>query len=197
VTARLALDKALPAQWIDEVFQTHHLRQYSRKLLFSTVVELMTLVTLGLRPSLHAAARKMGEQMTTPGPWMMPGVSGRVAARHRWTTQWPARARKRLSASGPMGLGCGACGGWAHIAGNSGTAHENRRVVTDSGRRLRRFLLEHLEGLAHRPANTRALLAGGWPCSKMLRLSAVGGKVQVAILVSGEFTNMRESPCKA
>ena len=32
--------------------------QYVRELLFSTVVELMTLVVLGLRPSLHAAARR-------------------------------------------------------------------------------------------------------------------------------------------
>lgn len=61
--ARLALDKALPAQWIDAVFQEHRQRQYPRELLFSTVVELMTLVTLGLRPSLHAAARKMDERM--------------------------------------------------------------------------------------------------------------------------------------
>ena len=32
--------------------------QYARKLMLSTVVELMTLVTLGLRPSLHAAAKQ-------------------------------------------------------------------------------------------------------------------------------------------
>ena len=61
--ARLALDKAMPAQWIDEVFQEHRRRQYPRELLFSTVVELMTLVTLGLRPSLHAAARKLDERL--------------------------------------------------------------------------------------------------------------------------------------
>ena len=57
--ARMALDRALPAQWIDEVFDEHRQRQYPRELLFSTVVELMSLVTLGLRPSLHAAAREM------------------------------------------------------------------------------------------------------------------------------------------
>jgi len=38
---------------------THRQRQYARELLFSTVVELTTLVSLGLRPSLHAAARRM------------------------------------------------------------------------------------------------------------------------------------------
>ncbi len=60
---RLALDHALPAQWIDEAFEQNRRRQYPRELLFSSVVELMTLVTLGLRPSLHAAARKMADRL--------------------------------------------------------------------------------------------------------------------------------------
>jgi hypothetical protein len=59
VMGRLALEHALPAGWVDEVFEAHRQRQYSRELLFSTVVELTTLVSLGLRPSLHAAARQM------------------------------------------------------------------------------------------------------------------------------------------
>src|ERR1700712_4853422 len=59
VMARTALEHALPAGWVDEVFDVHRKRQYSRELLFSTVVELVTLVSLGLRPSLHAAARQM------------------------------------------------------------------------------------------------------------------------------------------
>ncbi len=59
VMARTALEHALPAGWIDAVFDEHRERQYSRELLFSTVVELVTLVSLGLRPSLHAAARTM------------------------------------------------------------------------------------------------------------------------------------------
>lgn len=57
--ARMALEHALPAGWVDEVFEAHRRKQYSRELLFSTVVELTTLVSLGLRPSLHAAARQM------------------------------------------------------------------------------------------------------------------------------------------
>jgi len=61
--ARLVLDQALPADWIDEVFEQNRRRQYPRELLFSSVVELMTLVTLGLRPSLHAAARKMADRL--------------------------------------------------------------------------------------------------------------------------------------
>ena len=63
VMAHLALDRALPLNWIDEVFQAHRQRQYPRELLFSSVVELMLLVTLGLRPSLHAAARTMAQRL--------------------------------------------------------------------------------------------------------------------------------------
>lgn len=48
---------------MDEVFEAHRQRQYPRELLFSIVVELMTLVALGLRPSLHAAARQLGERL--------------------------------------------------------------------------------------------------------------------------------------
>jgi IS4 transposase len=58
VMARLALQRAIAPQWVDEVFAEHRQRQYPRELLFSTVVELMTLVSLGLSPSLYAAATK-------------------------------------------------------------------------------------------------------------------------------------------
>lgn len=49
----------MPAAWIDEVFEANRQRQCPRKLLFSTVVELLSLVSLSLQPSLHAAQRKM------------------------------------------------------------------------------------------------------------------------------------------
>lgn len=58
VLARLGLQRALSADWVDEVFEQHRQSQYTRELLFSTVVDLMSLVALGLRPSLHAAAQK-------------------------------------------------------------------------------------------------------------------------------------------
>lgn len=48
--AYLALEQAMPASRTDEVFQAHRQRQYPRQLLFSSMVELMLLVTLGLRP---------------------------------------------------------------------------------------------------------------------------------------------------
>lgn len=61
VMMRLALERAMPAGWVDEVFEQARQRQYPRELLFSTVVKLTSLVSLGLRPSLHAAAKKEAE----------------------------------------------------------------------------------------------------------------------------------------
>ena len=43
VMARLALGRALDAQWIDELFEQHRERQYTRQLLFSTTVDLMSI----------------------------------------------------------------------------------------------------------------------------------------------------------
>jgi IS4 transposase len=63
VMARLGLQRAISAEWVDEVFEQHSDRQYTRELLFSTVVDLMSLVVLGLRPSLHAAAKKMRKDL--------------------------------------------------------------------------------------------------------------------------------------
>lgn len=65
VMTKLILEQAVPAKWVDQVFEEHRQRQYPRELLFSTIVELMSLVSLGLRPSLHAAARQMEELPVT------------------------------------------------------------------------------------------------------------------------------------
>lgn len=57
VMARLALQRALEPAWIDAMFERECGAQYTRELLFSTVVELMSVVAVGLRPSVHAAAQ--------------------------------------------------------------------------------------------------------------------------------------------
>ncbi len=57
VMARLAMQRALEPVWIDALFEQHRQAQYTRELLFSTTVELMSLVAVGLRPSVHAAAK--------------------------------------------------------------------------------------------------------------------------------------------
>ncbi|EPX63601.1 Mobile element protein [Cystobacter fuscus DSM 2262] len=61
VMARLLMQQALSRQWVDEPFEQHRDQQYTRELLFSTVVDLMALVALGLKPSLHAAAQASAE----------------------------------------------------------------------------------------------------------------------------------------
>jgi IS4 transposase len=55
VMLRVLLEQSLPAEEIDEVFEQQAERQYHRELLFSTVVNLMSLVVCGISPSLNAA----------------------------------------------------------------------------------------------------------------------------------------------
>ncbi len=63
VMAQMGMARALDAKWIDSLFEKHSNSQYTRELLFSTTVDLMSLVSLGLSPSVHAAAKSMGEQL--------------------------------------------------------------------------------------------------------------------------------------
>jgi IS4 transposase len=63
VMAHLALMQALNPDWIEEVFDQNSDRQYTRELMFSTVVGLMALVSLGMSPSIHAAAKRIKEEL--------------------------------------------------------------------------------------------------------------------------------------
>ena len=55
VMVRGLLEKILSGQKLDELFERNSKTQYTRELLFSTVVEMMSSVTCGIRPSIHAA----------------------------------------------------------------------------------------------------------------------------------------------
>lgn len=55
VMLRVLLEQSLPAEEIDALFEQQAQRQYHRELLFSTVVNLMSLVVCGISPSLNAA----------------------------------------------------------------------------------------------------------------------------------------------
>ena len=57
VMARLSLGRALDPEWVDALFEAHRQHQYTRELLFSSVVDIMTTVAVGLQPSVHAAAQ--------------------------------------------------------------------------------------------------------------------------------------------
>jgi hypothetical protein len=69
VMVRGLLEKALCPQIVDELFERSAKTQYTRELLFSTVVNLMSLVVCGVHPSVHAAhqasVEKIGVSVTS------------------------------------------------------------------------------------------------------------------------------------
>lgn len=66
VMLRVLLEQSLPAEELDALFEQQAQRQYHRELLFSTVVNLMSLVVCGILPSVNAAdqARAKGIGVT-------------------------------------------------------------------------------------------------------------------------------------
>jgi Transposase DDE domain len=63
VMARAALRRILDPDPIDRLFARTAEKQYTRELLFSTLVELMSQVVLGIQPSVHAAYRALADQI--------------------------------------------------------------------------------------------------------------------------------------
>jgi hypothetical protein len=63
VMARAALEYALEPAPLDALFAVHAERQYERKLLFSTMLDLTALVVCGVHPSVRAAYQAMREQV--------------------------------------------------------------------------------------------------------------------------------------
>ena len=61
VMAQAVLENALNPQLVDQLFEDFAQRQYTRKLLFSTIVDLMSLVVCRIRPAIHAAYQAHAE----------------------------------------------------------------------------------------------------------------------------------------
>ena len=59
VMVRATLENALNPLALDQLFEATAERQYTRTLLFSSVVDLMSLVVCRIRPSIHAAYQKL------------------------------------------------------------------------------------------------------------------------------------------
>src|SRR5512135_2285298 len=59
VMVRATLENALNPQALDQLFEATAERQYIRTLLFSSVVDPMSLVVCRIRPSIHAAYQKL------------------------------------------------------------------------------------------------------------------------------------------
>src|SRR5260370_5644593 len=63
VMARGVLERVLDPQRIDRLFADTAQRQYTRNLLFSSLVELLSHVVLGWQPSVHAAYQQFAAQL--------------------------------------------------------------------------------------------------------------------------------------
>ena len=63
VMARGVLERLLDADRIDTLFEHTATQQYTRELLFSSVVQLMSEVVLGVQPSVHAAYQAHKEDL--------------------------------------------------------------------------------------------------------------------------------------
>jgi Transposase DDE domain len=63
VMARAAMEHALAPSALDALFSDHAEQQYEKELLFSSVVDLMSVVVAKIRPSIHAAYRKVAESL--------------------------------------------------------------------------------------------------------------------------------------
>ena len=56
--AQALMENALSPRVLDQLFEDIAERQYTRQLLFSSIVELMSVVVCGIRPSINAAYTK-------------------------------------------------------------------------------------------------------------------------------------------
>lgn len=63
VMMRGVMEKVLRPERLDEIFATHAKVQYQRELLFSSLVNLLSLVVCGIQPSVNAAYRKQAEEL--------------------------------------------------------------------------------------------------------------------------------------
>src|SRR6266566_4301013 len=63
VMARGLLEHALVPNELDALFERTAERQYTRELLFSTTVDLMSLVVTGIRPTVHAGFQALKDRV--------------------------------------------------------------------------------------------------------------------------------------
>jgi len=81
VMARAVLENLLDPERIDALFERSRQRQYEKELLFSTLVELMSVVTLKIQPSVHAAYQSSNLEVSVQALYKkLDGVERTVSA---------------------------------------------------------------------------------------------------------------------
>ena len=62
VMVRGIMERIFEPRALDELFEVHTVKQYTRELLFSNVVSLMSLVVSGIHPSVSAAYKALEKE---------------------------------------------------------------------------------------------------------------------------------------
>src|SRR3954453_13472396 len=158
VMARAALEHALDPPAIDALFERTAQRQYTRKLLFSTVVDLMGTVVCNVRPAIHAAFQANAESI---------GVSLRAVY-------------DKVDRTEP-GLSAELVRHTARTLGPVVTAMGGERASWLSGYRVKILDGNHLAGTEHRLKELRTIGAGALPGKALVVLDPQ------AMLVSNVF----------
>lgn len=76
VMVRGLMERIFQPSALDELFETHASWQYTRELLFSNVVSLVTLVVSGIHPSVSAAYKALEQDLGVSRPALYGKLNG-------------------------------------------------------------------------------------------------------------------------
>jgi len=140
VMAQGVMANAINPQILDQLFEDHARKQFTNKLLFSTVVDLMSVVVCRIRPSIHAAFQ--GTRRDRRGDHRRPSTTNST---HRDRCLRRAGPRRR------------------HAVGPGHRRHGGARPDWLPGYRTRILDGNHLPGSEHRIKELRTMRAAALP----------------------------------
>ena len=76
VMVRAIMERVFEPSALDELFETHAVKQYTRELLFSNLVNLMSLVVSGIHPSVSAAYKALEKDLGVSRPALYGKLNG-------------------------------------------------------------------------------------------------------------------------
>jgi hypothetical protein len=76
VMVRGIMERIFEPQALDDLFERHAIQQYTKELLFSTVVGLMSLVVSGIHPSVSAAYKALEKVVGVSRPALYGKLNG-------------------------------------------------------------------------------------------------------------------------
>ena len=76
VMVKAIMERIFEPTALDELFEAHAVKQYTRELLFSNVVSLMSLVVSGIHPSVSAAYKSLEKDLAVSRPALYGKLNG-------------------------------------------------------------------------------------------------------------------------